>query len=163
MSWTAAVTPASSWLSITSGVSGANAGTISCSFTANTTTSARTGTIRVTAAGATGSPMDVTVTQAGAESLAASFAGSGLWVYKSDSATWTQISLNNPENMIYSGSTLYTDFGASGLYKFDGAAWTQLTPSNPENIVASGSTIYVDFGASNGLFKWDGATNISQT
>ena len=163
MSWTAAVTPASSWLSITSGASGTNAGTISCSFTANTTTSVRTGTIRVAAAGATGSPVDVTVIQVGAESLAASFAGSGLWVYKSDSATWTQLSLNNPENMIYSGSTLYTDFGASGLYKFDGAAWTQLTPSNPENIVASGSTIYVDFGASKGLIKWDGATNISQT
>ncbi len=64
MPWTAAVTPASSWLSITSGASGADAGTINCGFTENPNTSARTATIRVTAAGATGSPVDVTVTQA---------------------------------------------------------------------------------------------------
>jgi hypothetical protein len=64
MPWTAAVTTGGSWLSITSGASGSNAGTIACSFTANTDTSPRTGTIRVTASGATGSPKDVTVTQA---------------------------------------------------------------------------------------------------
>ncbi len=64
MPWSAAVTPASSWLTITSGTNGTNSGTINCSFTANTSTSARTGTIRVTASGATGSPKDVTVIQA---------------------------------------------------------------------------------------------------
>jgi hypothetical protein len=91
-------------------------------------------------------------------SLAASFASLGLWVYKSDSATWTQLSSVNLEDMIYSGSTLYVDFGATyGLYKWDGAAWTQLTSANPENMVASGSTLYVDFGATYGLYKWDGA------
>jgi hypothetical protein len=90
-------------------------------------------------------------------SLAASFAGSGLWVYKADSAAWTQVSSANPENMIYSGSTLYVDFGASyGLCKWDGAAWAQLTSANSENMVTSGSTLYVDFGAS-GICKWDGA------
>jgi hypothetical protein len=90
--------------------------------------------------------------------LAASFAGSWLWVYDSFSSTWNQISLFNPESMIYSGSTLYVDFGAAyGLYKWDGAAWTQLTAANPENMVASGSTLYVDFGAAYGLYKWDGA------
>jgi hypothetical protein len=90
-------------------------------------------------------------------SLAASFAGSGLWVYKTDNATWTKINSSNPENMIYSGSTLYVDFGASyGLYKWDGTAWNQLTSANPENMVTSGSTLYVDFGAL-GLYKWDGA------
>jgi hypothetical protein len=64
MPWTAAVTSGGSWLSITSGDSGSNSGTINCSFNANTGTSTRTGTIRVTADGATGSPVDVTVTQA---------------------------------------------------------------------------------------------------
>jgi hypothetical protein len=59
-------------------------------------------------------------------SLAASFACSGLWVYKTDNATWTKVNSSNPENMIYSGSTLYVDFGALGLYKWDGAAWPQL-------------------------------------
>jgi hypothetical protein len=65
MDWTSQVTSGNTWLSITSGSSGTNAGTINCAFTANTTTSVRTGTIRVTATGATGSPKDVTVTQAG--------------------------------------------------------------------------------------------------
>ena len=64
MSWTAAVTSSSSWLTITTGASGTDTGTINCSFSANTSTSARTATIRVTATGATGSPVDVTVTQA---------------------------------------------------------------------------------------------------
>jgi hypothetical protein len=64
MPWTAAVTSGGSWLSIASGASGSNAGTITCKFDANTDTSARAGVIRVTAAGATGSPVDVTVTQA---------------------------------------------------------------------------------------------------
>ena len=67
MSWTAAVTSgSSSWLSITSGSSGTDAGIITCAFTANTGTTSRTGTIQVMANGATGSPKDVTVTQASA-------------------------------------------------------------------------------------------------
>ncbi len=160
MPWIAAVTPSSTWLSITSGDSGTNSGTINCSFTANPSTLARTATIRVTATGATGSPVDVTVTQAGssAGSLAVSFDSLGLWIYNLGSAAWMQLSSVNPENMISSGSMLYVDFGASyGLYKWDGAAWTRLTTANPENMVASGSTLYVDFGASYGLYKWDGA------
>jgi hypothetical protein len=157
MQWTAAVTSGGTWLSITSGASGSNSGTINCSYPTNTTISARTGTIRVTATGATGSPVDVTVTQAGTESLAASFVGSWLWIYNSGAAAWSQISSTNPENMIYSSSALYADFGASyGLYKWDGAAWTQLTTANPENMVTSDSTLYVDFAAL-GLYKWDGA------
>jgi hypothetical protein len=66
MPWTAAVTPASSWLTIKSGTSGTNSATITCSYSANTTSSSQTATIRVTATGATGSPQDVTVTQASA-------------------------------------------------------------------------------------------------
>ncbi|MBF0242849.1 MAG: BACON domain-containing protein, partial [Desulfamplus sp.] len=45
------------------GASGTNTGTITCSYTANTTSGSRTATVRITAAGATGSPKDVTVTQ----------------------------------------------------------------------------------------------------
>jgi IgA Peptidase M64/Viral BACON domain len=155
MTWSALVT-GGSWLTIISGASGTNSGTINCSYPANTTTAPRTGTIRVTATGATGSPVDLTVTQAGTGSLAASFVGSGLCIYNSGAATWSQVSSTNPENMIYSGSTLYADFVASGLYKWDGAAWTQLTSAKPENMVATGSSLYADFGTS-GLYKWDGA------
>jgi hypothetical protein len=64
MQWTAEVTSGDSWLLISSGTSGTDTGTINCSFTANTSLSSyRTATIRVTATGATGSPVDVTVTQ----------------------------------------------------------------------------------------------------
>ena len=63
MPWSASVI-SGSWLTITSGASGTDAGTINCSFTANTSVSSRAATIRVTATGATGSPADVTVTQA---------------------------------------------------------------------------------------------------
>jgi hypothetical protein len=51
-----------SWLSIASGDKGTTSGTISCKFTANTGTSARSGTIRVTA---TDGDIVVTVDQAG--------------------------------------------------------------------------------------------------
>jgi len=64
MPWTASVTSGGGWLSITSGAIGNNAGTITCSFSANTTISSRTAIIRISASGATGSPMDVTVIQA---------------------------------------------------------------------------------------------------
>ena len=65
MPWTAAVISGDTWLSITSGASGTNSGTINCSFTSNTGASTRTATIRVTAVGAYGSPRDGVVTQAG--------------------------------------------------------------------------------------------------
>lgn len=64
MPWTAIVVSGGEWLSITSGSSGTDAGTINCSFTANIGPTERVGIVRVTADGATGSPTDVTVTQA---------------------------------------------------------------------------------------------------
>ncbi|MBF0204810.1 MAG: BACON domain-containing protein [Desulfamplus sp.] len=63
MTWSASVISGSNWLSIQSGSSGSNSGTIVCSYSANTTTSSRTATIRITATGATGSPTDVMVIQ----------------------------------------------------------------------------------------------------
>ncbi len=63
MSWTAAVISGADWLSISSGQSGTDTGTITAAFAANRTGSSRTGTIRVTASGASGSPRDVTVSQ----------------------------------------------------------------------------------------------------
>lgn len=63
LSWTASVVSGESWLSITSGSSGENGGTISVSYIANTESSMRTGTIRVTASGADGSPKEVTIIQ----------------------------------------------------------------------------------------------------
>jgi hypothetical protein len=64
MAWTAQVTSGSDWLSITSGSSGTNSGTIGVSFTKNAVPdTSRTATIQITAAGSTGSPCMVTVVQ----------------------------------------------------------------------------------------------------
>ncbi len=63
MLWTASVVSGEDWLSISSGSSGTNSGTVSLEFLANDTGSFRTGTIRVAASGTDGSPMDVTVLQ----------------------------------------------------------------------------------------------------
>jgi len=63
MRWSASIISGSDWLSITSGASGTDTGTINCSFTENTSTSSRTATIRITAYFAIGSPVDVTVKQ----------------------------------------------------------------------------------------------------
>jgi len=65
MAWTASVISGSNWLSITAGASGTNSGTIKCFYIANTGTTDRMATIRVTAAGSSGSPMDITITQKG--------------------------------------------------------------------------------------------------
>lgn len=64
MAWTATVMSGSAWLSISSGSNGSNSGTITVAASANAGTASRTGTIRVTATDATGSPKDVTVAQA---------------------------------------------------------------------------------------------------
>jgi uncharacterized protein (TIGR02145 family) len=63
MVWTAEVTSGNDWLTIISGESGSDSGTISCQYDANVETDPRTGVIRITATGASGSPIDVTVTQ----------------------------------------------------------------------------------------------------
>ena len=59
--WRAAVTAGSDWLSISSGAGGTDTGTITCAYTANTSTSSRTGTIQVRAYGDGTSTKDVTV------------------------------------------------------------------------------------------------------
>ena len=65
LNWTAAVTSGNDWLSITP-TSGVNAGTINGAYAANSSASARTATITFSATGVTGSPINVTVTQAAA-------------------------------------------------------------------------------------------------
>jgi hypothetical protein len=65
LSWTASVISGSDWLMITSGSNGTNAGTIGAIYSANLGGTSRVGSIRVIANGASGSPADATVTQAG--------------------------------------------------------------------------------------------------
>ncbi len=65
MEWTAEVIEGGDWLSITSGDSGTNDGTIAVAFGENTSTETKIGRIRVTAGdGVEGSPKEVTIIQA---------------------------------------------------------------------------------------------------
>jgi CSLREA domain-containing protein len=63
LDWSAAVTSGAGWLSVAGKTSGPGSGIASVSCTKNETGATRTGTIRVTAPNAVGSPADVTVTQ----------------------------------------------------------------------------------------------------
>ena len=64
LSYSSTVTSGSSWLSITSGATGVNSGTITVSYMSNTGVQ-RSGTIQITASGASGSPATVNITQTG--------------------------------------------------------------------------------------------------
>ena len=71
MNYSASVTSGASWLSITSGGSGGNSGTINVSYTINPGAQ-RSGTIQIVASGASGSPITITITQSratGSQSL----------------------------------------------------------------------------------------------
>jgi hypothetical protein len=65
MVWSAQVTFGAGWFRIVAGTAGVQSGTISGEFDANIDASSRMATIRVSAPGMAGSPMDITVTQAG--------------------------------------------------------------------------------------------------
>ena len=60
MKWVSQVTSGNTWLEITSSTTGTDSGTITCSFTANTSATSRTGSIRVTAVDAAGNPRVIT-------------------------------------------------------------------------------------------------------
>jgi len=122
MPWTAAVISGGSWLSITSGASGSNSGTINCAFDANTSTSARTGIIRVTADGSTGSPEDVMVIQAGNQAVTltglgiigpASVNENSITSYTA-TANWSDGSTSTVEPL-WSEDSAYASISVSGL------------------------------------------------
>lgn len=128
MEWAASVISGESWLSITSGISGTNSGTITATFSANTSDISRTGTIRVTATGADGT--DVTVVQSAPIILSPP---TGVSASDGDSTSYVAVSWNSSTgatgyqlyrctssstsscgSAIYSGSSLsYNDTGAT--------------------------------------------------
>ncbi|MDK2971566.1 MAG: hypothetical protein PWP23_1321 [Candidatus Sumerlaeota bacterium] len=69
MDWVVDIPSGSSFLSITSGSSGTNAGTINLAFSVNQNSTPRTAQVRVTAAQGSGSPVIVTVTQEGSPAI----------------------------------------------------------------------------------------------
>jgi hypothetical protein len=175
MQWTAAVTSASSWLSIKSGSSGTNAGTITCAFNANAGTSTRTGTIRVTATGATGSPKDVTITQAGASAQPSTKVlgawTDGVWAWDNATNKWTRLASTSNAWMIAAGR-VDTDsiddligVWSSGLYvrQSTNGLWIRMSTSLPIWIAAGdlnndGRDDVVGSWRNSGVYYRDSAT-----
>ncbi|MGZ5467705.1 MAG: BACON domain-containing protein [Candidatus Aminicenantales bacterium] len=129
MSWTAAVISGGSWLSIQSGGSGTNAGTITVAFASNRTSTPRAGTIRVTAAEASGSPRDVTVSQ-NEGSLALAISGQRLiekaWIIQRAYARLT-VTFDNPAAVPVETFRVYRRSGAGAeeiVQQVDGASVT---------------------------------------
>ena len=67
MAWTSGLTSSSPWLTVTSGTSGTDSGSIVVSFSENKASQSRTATLQITASGANGSPRFVTLVQSAAE------------------------------------------------------------------------------------------------
>ena len=101
MAWTAAAVSGAEWLTIQSGASGIDGGTIVVAFEANPSDAPRAGSIRVTAPGAAGSPRDVTVTQAGS-SFGLALSGQRLvekaWIIQREYARLT-VTVDNPASV----------------------------------------------------------------
>ncbi len=93
MNWTASSGEA--WATITAGNSGTNAGMITVSYAANTTTTPRVATITVTAEGATESPKSVTLTQAGEQPILAVTPTDSAVEAEAGTATFTVTNVGN--------------------------------------------------------------------
>jgi probable HAF family extracellular repeat protein len=87
--------------------------------------------------------------------LFGSFTGSGIWQW--DGTNWTQVTPNNPQLMVTSGSNLYGDFTGQGIWQWNGTNWTQVTPNDPQLMVATGTTLYGSF-AGGGIWQWNGSS-----
>jgi hypothetical protein len=113
LNWTATVVSGGEWLSITSGSSGTAPGTIAAALAESPTTSTRTGTIRITAAGALHSPQDVTVTQ-GASSLVLGLAADRrteqAWIIQREYGRLT-VTVSNPASIPVASYVIYRTTG----------------------------------------------------
>ena len=134
-----------SWLEIVEGGSGTNAGTITIAYEANPGTTARTGTVTVTAGGAEGSPWTATIVQAGHENWDAGYQdlgggwrrlgwfgdyvpmGDDGWIWHNQHGFWFVAADSVPDSITYyaldmgwlwTGEATYPH-----LYRFSDGAW----------------------------------------
>ena len=116
MVWTAAVIAGGEWLLIQSGASGIEGGTVTVGFTSNQTAWPRQGIVRISAAGAAGSPKYVTVTQmSGSVSLGLS--GQRLvekaWIIQREYGKLT-VTVDNPASIVVGTYVIYRNAGGQG-------------------------------------------------
>ncbi len=117
MNWTAAVVAGGDWLTVSSGASGTGDGTVTVAFAANRTSSERVGILRVTAAGASGSPKNVTVTQAsGAFSLTLGAARltESAWIISRQYGRLT-VTVTNPASIVIDRYVIYRKVGSGAF------------------------------------------------
>ena len=137
MSWTASIL-SGDWFSI-SPLSGKNNGTITINCNPNAETSSRSGLIRVTANGATGSPMDITVDQGPAVVSSPILSVSPASLSLSSSSGTSQISVTNG-----GGGNLNWTVAVQGA-----PAWVSVSPSSGTNA----GTVNVTYSASSGSVR----------
>lgn len=137
-------TESESWLHIAGGGSGTNGGTIAVSFTNNAGATARTGTVVVTALGASGSPAYLTIIQSatGGVSLAiapletnlSSAATAGHVLYVAATGTWTTVEHE---------AWITVD---SGSYGFGNGLVSYRVSANPEDDARTGHIVVFSGG-----------------
>jgi hypothetical protein len=127
MDWSAAVIAGGEWLFIQSGASGTNGGMVTVGFTSNQTAWPRQGIVRVSAAGAVGSPKYVTVTQASG-SVSLGLSGQRLiekaWIVQREYGKLT-VTVDNPASIVVDTYVIYRNAGGQGyliLQQLDGSS-----------------------------------------
>jgi hypothetical protein len=105
-----------------------------------------TGTVTLT-----GPPISL---EPGPAAFYADFGSLGLKKYD---GAWTTVTPNNPEQMLLVGTTLYVDFGASGLFKREKGVLSRIHKSNADGMWAYGNKLVVYF-PSLGLYEYNGNT-----
>ncbi len=127
MDWSAAIVAGGEWLFIQSGASGTNGGTVTVGFTSNQTAWPRQGILRVSAAGAAGSPKYVTVAQASG-SISLGLSGQRLvekaWIIQREYGKLT-VTVDNPALIVVDAYVIYRNAGGQGyqiLQQFAGSS-----------------------------------------
>ncbi|WP_028323909.1 DUF5050 domain-containing protein [Desulfatirhabdium butyrativorans] len=167
MQWNAAVTSGSSWLSVTAGSTGTDSGTILCQYLEDTSGSTRTGKIQVVSAGASGSPIEVSVSQSAATS--SNSAGKIAFTRQANTSTWniyvmdrdgknekqvttTQLRDTNPSFNPQGSRIAFCRINATPPYASD--IYLINPDGTDEKNLTSGSS--VSGHAHNPKFSWDG-------
>jgi hypothetical protein len=93
----------------------------------------------------------------GAEEFVIDFGPAGAWMR--NGAVWSQLTANNPENIIAfnidgdGDKEIAMDLGALGLWMWNSGVWSQLSVNNPEYMIATDTNnngideLFIDFGA----------------
>lgn len=134
--WDALVLTGTSWARIVSASTGTNSGTIRVAHDANTTSSQRTATIRVSALAALGSPIDVSITQAPASGLSVTPASRNV----GNAAGATLFNVSNPGGGTTNWSAQITA----------GGEWLEITSGNSG---ANAGAINLQFSKNSGALR----------